>query len=331
MEDIEVLVKSVLKDLRKGITYNKLLYNYGLSSLELDGLLEYLELNGYELKILQDEDDKFIKLKSSHHTGKNIKPNLDDLEHIKLMIISDTHMGNVLEQRTLINKAYLEAYKRDIDTVLHCGDLVDGDYRVKRPAHPYDLFAQGATQQLVNVVANYPKVDGITTYFITGSHDGTHFLNGGFNMGEEIQERRDDFVYLGPNQAMFYAGKAKVPILVRHPGGGCSKALSYKPQEAINKIDEKNKPKVLLMGHFHKSYCMYYNDIYALLVPCLTDQTEFMKMNDLQNVVGVVFLDIYVDKKGNIEYFNYDEVRYTDKDLIKNDYLTSKRLVMKRK
>lgn len=40
---------------------------------------------------------------------------------------------------------------------------------------------------------------------------------------------------------------------------------------------------------------------------------------------------MYVDKKGNIEYFNYDEVRYTDKDLIKNDYLTSKLLVMKRK
>ena len=76
---------------------------------------------------------------------------------------------------------------------------------------------------------------------------------------------------------------------------------------------------------------MYYNDIYAILVPCLVDQTEFMKINDLQNIVGVVFLDLYVDKKGNIEYFNYDEVRYTDKDIIKNDYLTSSRLLIKRK
>ena len=66
---------------------------------------------------------------------------------------------------------------------------------------------------------------------------------------------------------------------------------------------------------------MYYNEIYTILTPCLTDQTQFMKMNDLQNVVGAVFLDLYVDKKGNIEYFNYDEVRFTDKDVIKNDYL----------
>lgn len=331
MNNLDSLTKSVLKDLRKGISYNELLYKYSLSSLELDGLLEYLELKGHELNFQEEREENFIKLKSIHYVERNIKPSIDELEHIKLMIVSDTHMGNVLEQRTLINKVYQEAYRRGITTVLHCGDITDGDYRNKRPNHPYDLFAQGATQQLVNVVANYPKIDGITTYFITGNHDETHFLNGGFKMGQAIAERRDDLIFLSPNQAMFYAGKARVPILIRHPGGGCSKALSYKPQEAINKINEKNKPKVLLMGHFHKSYCMYYNDIYALLVPCLIDQTEFMKINDLQNVVGAVFLDLYVDKKGNIEYFNYDEVRYSDKDIIKNDYLTSKRLVLKRR
>lgn len=327
MDKMDVLVRNTLKDLRKGISYNELINKYNLTSLELDGLFEYLELKGYEIKNVDD----VIKLKNTYHSEKNVKPMMGELEHIKLMVISDTHMGNVLEQRTLINKAYEEAYKRGITTVLHCGDVVDGDYRNKRPAHPYDLFAQGATQQLTNVVANFPKVSGITTYFITGSHDETHFLNGGFKMGGEISERRDDLVFLAPNQAMFYAGKSRVPILIKHPGGGCSKSLSYKAQEAINKIDEKNKPKVLLMGHYHKSYCMYYNDIYALLVPCLVNQTEFMKINDLQNIVGVVFLDLYVDKKGNIEYFNYDEVRYTDKDIVVNDYLTSKRLLIKRK
>lgn len=331
MDEIKKLANLVLRDLKKGIKIEDAMDKYNLDQTELNGILELLELSGYEFQIKVINNQKSIKTKNNYPTVRIIKPEINALEHIKLMIISDTHMGNVLEQRTLINKAYEEAYKRGITEVLHCGDVVDGDYRNKRPAHPYDLFAQGSTQQLVNVVANYPKVDGIKTYFITGSHDETHFLNGGFKMGGEIAERRKDLIYLGPNQSMFYAGKAKVPILIRHPGGGCSKSLSYKAQEAINKIDEKNKPKVLLMGHFHKSYCMYYNDIYALLVPCLVDQTEFMKVNDLQNIVGAVFLDLYVDKKGNIEYFNYDEMRFTDKDIIKNDYLTSKRLLIKKR
>lgn len=331
MEKMDVLVNNALKDLKRGIFYNSMLHKYALSPLELDGLLEYLDLKGYEINVKEQNGDNFLKLKNVRYTEKTVKADMDDLEHIKLMIISDTHMGSKLEQRTLINKMYEEAYCRGITTVLHCGDVVDGDYRNKRPAHPYDLFCQGASQQLANVIDNYPMVEGIKTYFITGSHDETHFLNGGFKMGAGIAERRDDLVFLGPNQAMFYAGCARVPILIRHPGGGCSKSLSYKPQEAINKIDEKTKPKILLMGHYHKSYCMYYNDIYAILVPCLVDQTEFMKMNDLQNVVGGVFLDLYVDKKGNIEYFNYDEVRYTNKDIVKNDYKTSKKLIIKRK
>jgi len=324
------LKQSILKDLRKRVSYNTLLTKYNLDEIKLEGILQLLELEGYEFYENEDDDDKTIYTKNGHTREKIIKPSMLDLEHIKLCIISDTHMGNKLEQRHLLNKVYEMAYLKGIDTVLHCGDVVDGDYRNKRPAHPYDLFAQGASQQLDNVVQNYPRVEGITTYFITGSHDDTHYLNGGFSMGKGISDlRKDDLVWLGPNQAMFYAGKARVPILIKHPGGGCSKSLSYKPQEAINKLDESNKPKILLMGHYHKSYCMYYNDVYAILVPCLVDQTQFMQMNDLQNVLGAVFLDLYVNKHADIEYFGYDEVRFTDKDVINNDYLQAKRLVLK--
>ena len=325
----EELTKCILRDLRRKVSYSTLLEKYDIDEVKLEGILQLLELEGYEFSENLQDDERIISKKNGHNREKAIKPSMSELEHIRLCIVSDTHMGNKLEQRTLLNKVYEEAHNKGIDTVLHCGDVVDGDYRNKRPAHPYDLFAQGATQQLDNVVDNYPYVEGITTYFITGSHDDTHYLNGGFSMGKGISDRREDLVWLGPNQAMFYAGKARVPILIKHPGGGCSKSLSYKPQEAINKLDESNKPKVLLMGHYHKSYCMYYNDIYAILVPCLVDQTEFMKMNDLQNVIGAVFLDLYVTKHGDIEYFNYDEVRYTDKDIIKHDYLQAKRLVIK--
>ena len=324
------LAKSILRDLRRKTSYTSLLTKYGIDEVKLEGILQLLELDGYEFNEVSDEDDnKTISKKNTHNSERAIKAPMSELEHIKLCIVSDTHMGNKLEQRHLLNKVYEEAKERGIDTVLHAGDVVDGDYRNKRPAHPYDLFAQGASQQLDNVIYNYPRVDGITTYFITGSHDDTHYLNGGFSMGKGISDLRDDLVWLGPNQAMFYAGKARVPILIKHPGGGCSKSLSYKPQEAINKMDETNKPKILLMGHYHKSYCMYYNDVYAILVPCLVDQTQFMQMNDLQNVVGAVFLDLYVTKHGDIEYFNYDEVRFTDKDIVHDDYLQAKRLVLK--
>ncbi len=325
----EILAKNILRDLRKKTDFYSLVAKYNISEIKLEGILQKLELDGYEFNDTFDANVRTISRKNSHNSVRTIKQPMNELEHIKLCIVSDTHMGNKLEQRHLLNKVYEMAHEKGIDTVLHCGDVVDGDYRNKRPAHPYDLFAQGASQQLDNVIYNYPMVEGITTYFITGSHDDTHYLNGGFSMGKGISDGREDLVWLGPNQAMFYAGKARVPILIKHPGGGCSKAYSYKPQEAINKMDEANKPKILLMGHYHKSYCMYYSDVYAILVPCLVDQTQFMQMNDLQNVVGAVFLDLYVNKHADIEYFSYDEIRFTDKDIINNDYLQAKRLIIK--
>ncbi len=324
----ETLKKCILKDLRHKTSYDALLKKYDIDEIKLEGILQLLELEGYEFSENLTDNQRTISKINTHNRERVVKPSMDELEHIQLCIVSDTHMGNKLEQRTLLNKVYEEAYHRGIDTVIHCGDVVDGDYRNPRPAHPYDLFAQGATQQLDNVVDNYPKVNGITTYFITGSHDDTHMKNGGFCMGKGISDRREDMVWIGPNQAIFYAGKARVPILVKHPGGGCSKSLSYKLQEAINKLDPNNKPKVLVAGHWHKSYCFYYNDVYGIAVPCLVDQTEFMKTMDLNNIVGAVFLDLYVTKKGDIEYLSYDEVRYTDKDIIKDDYLQAKRLVI---
>jgi predicted phosphodiesterase len=325
----EVLAKNILRDLRKKTDFYSLVAKYNISEIKLEGILQKLELDGYEFNDTFDANVRTISRKNSHNSVRTIKQPMNELEHIKLCIVSDTHMGNKLEQRHLLNKVYEMAHEKGIDTVLHCGDVVDGDYRNKRPAHPYDLFAQGASQQLDNVLYNYPKVEGITTYFITGSHDDTHYLNGGFSMGKGISDGREDLVWLGPDQAMFYAGNARVPILIKHPSGGCSKAYSYKPQEAINKLEETTKPKILLEGHYHKSYCMYYNDIYAILVPCLVDQTQFMQKSDLQNVVGAVFLDLYVTKHADIEYFSYDEVRFTDKDIVKNDYLQAKRLVLK--
>ena len=42
-----------------------------------------------------------------------------------------------------------------------------------------------------------------------------------------------------------------------------------------------------------------------------------------------IFLDLYVNKHADIEYFSYDEIRFTDKDIINNDYLQAKRLIIK--
>ncbi|MBP5684791.1 MAG: metallophosphoesterase family protein [Bacilli bacterium] len=323
------LAKSILRDLRRKTSYSSLLTKYGIDEIKLEGILQLLELDGYEFSEIENDNGRTISKKNTHNSERILKPLMSELEHIRFCVVSDTHMGNKLDQRTLLNRVYQEAYDRGIDTVIHCGDITDGDYRNRRPAHPYELYAQGATEQIDNVVYNYPYVKDITTYLTSGNHDRTHMMNGGYNICKGIAERRSDIIFLGGDEAIVYLGKARVPILIKHPDDGSSKAFSYKLQEAINNLDESNEAKVIIMGHYHKSYFMYYGERYVIMAPCLVDQSDFMKGKSLKNVVGALFIDLYVNKRGDIEYFNYDELRFTDKDIIKNDYLQAKRLVIK--
>lgn len=189
------------------------------------------------------------------------------------------------------------------------------------------MFLRGFDEQVGYVIDMYPHIDGITTYFIQGSHDETHLKNGGATAGIWIERCRNDMVYLGQDKATFEINNLK--ILMDHPGGGNAKSYSYKPQQAIEGLTPGEKPNILLQGHYHKSYYMFYRNVHALLVPCLVNQSQFMKKMNLQNIIGGYFLKIYSDDKGNIHYFEPEEQLFTSKDLIENDYQKCKKLDIK--
>lgn len=148
-----------------------------------------------QLFIDESGENKVIIKKNNGKTNKTIKPNIDELKKIRQVWISDTHLCNEAQQLNLINKIYREAAERGIDTVLHFGDVLDGDYH-NRPEHQYALFRLGATRQLEYLTNYYPKVEGIETYFITGTHDQTHCKNGGVFVGPAIEEKGQICIFL---------------------------------------------------------------------------------------------------------------------------------------
>ena len=244
--------------------------------------------------------------------------------------ISDTHLCNEGQQLNMINKVYEEAHKRDIKTVLHFGDITDGDYQ-NRPDHRYELFRLGASRQINYVVDNYPYVEGINTYFITGNHDSTHKKNGGVEIGPIITERRPDLIFVGDEHAMFTPKESEKTIIeMYHPGGGGASSLSYRPQKYIDKMEPGSKPNVGGMGHFHQSEFLAYRNVIELVLPCLTSKSPFVIRQGLENTMGAYFINMYVNKNGEIEMFEFEEKRFTQKDVKENDYLKTKRLVLRR-
>ena len=314
--------------LRNGESLSNALDKLNISELKFGGLLEEFLLKGYDISIDEKDGKKIIVKKKNKVSNKAIKPELDELTKISQTWISDTHLCNEAQQLNMINEIYRETAKRGIDTVIHFGDLTDGDYQ-NRAEHRYELFRLGADRQAKYVAEYWPRVEGVTTYVLGGNHDYSHHRNGGVDVCEMICNMRDDMEYLGSEHAYFNPKNSpKTVEEIYHPGGGCASSLSYKPQKYIDKMEPGSKPNAGGMGHFHQSEFLAYRNVILLLLPCLTAKSPFAVRQGLENTMGAYFINMYVNSKGEIEMFEFEEKRFTQKDVKKDDFLKTRKLVL---
>ncbi len=333
-------IDNVFNIIKNGQSLEEILTKLNTTELKFGGLLEEFKTKGYDIDIVDFSGEKFI-IKKKNRVKNNVKPNLKDLTRIRQVWVADSHLCNEAQQLNMLNQVYKEAHDKGYNTVLHFGDMSDGDYQ-NRGEHRYELFRLGESRQADYIVENYPYVEGIDTYFITGNHDETHEKNGGANIGKDIELRRreinhqlgrretSDLHFIGNERAYFHPDESpKNTTEMYHSGGGCASSLSYRAQKYIDKMEPGSKPNAIGMGHFHQSHFMSYRNVIALLVPCLTAKSPFAVRQGLENTMGAYFIDMYVNKDGDIEMFEFEEKRFTQNDVKKNDFLRTKQLVLK--
>lgn len=306
-------INKIYKYIKNNMPIETFMLKFRVNYNELQGILELCKIYGKEIEVQEENNILVFKKNLPKKISSNkSKYSLEDLKHTEICVVSDTHFGNIHQQLHLLNEVYKEAYNRGITTVLHCGDMVDGNY-LNRPEQPRQQFLHGFDKQVGYVVDMYPEVDGITTKYILGSHDETHYKNDQATVSEWVSRCRKDMEYLGQDSATININGVK--IVMDHPGGGSAQSLSYKPQKRIEILESGTKPKILLIGHYHKSYSFVYRNVRGIEVPCFCDKTQFQQKQGLLNVVGAYFLDIYSNNKGNIEYFEAEEVLFDHKDM----------------
>ncbi len=306
-------VNRIFRYIKNDMEVETFMQKFHVNSKEVNGIVELCKLYGKDISIEEVNDTLIFKKNASKIIAAS-KLGINDsrLNHNQICVVSDTHFGNIHNQLHLLNDIYEEAYNRGIKTVLHVGDMVDGNY-TNRPESPRQQFLHGFDEQAGYVVDMYPEIEGLTTYYILGSHDETHYKNNQSTINEWVSRCRRDLVFLGQDTGEFNVDNVK--IILDHPGGGSAQSLSYKPQKRIEILESHLKPKLLLIGHYHKSYAFSYRNVQCLLVPCLCDVTQFQRKQGLSNAVGAFFLDIYSDKNGNIQYFEPEEILYNKKDM----------------
>lgn len=309
-------INKIYSSIKSGKTIKENSQNLGITEIELYGLIELLNtLYNKKIELITTEDNEIVIIKKQiRKVQKEIKPPKEECIYSKFLLVSDTHLGNNRQQLHILNDLYEIAYQKEIDTVYHCGDLVDGDYSSVRKEQSRQVFLHGFDEQAGYVVDMYPQINGITTKFILGSHDETHYKNGQATLGYWIPKcRSKDMVYLGQDQVLEEINGVK--IMLDHPGGGSAYALSYNPQKRIEELESGYKPKILAIGHYHKFYTSTYRNVHVIEVPCTCDKTPFQIKKGLSNIVGGVFVECWSDEKGNIEYLSCEEKLYGREDM----------------
>lgn len=228
-------------------------------------------------------------------------------DHVRIGLMGDTHFGSKYQNQSALEDIYKRFKAAGVTAVYHTGDITEGYAR--RPGHSFECSLHGADEQVDGVVKNYPKVKGITTYFITGDHDSWHYIAGGVNVGKAIAQKRPDMKHIGDCHAEIQLGK-KTKMMLVHPSKGTSYALSYQVQKMVEALSGGEKPNILAVGHYHKIEYMFYRNVHCFQTGTLQNQTPWMKRMNLAAHVGGWILDVYMKKDGTIDKLQQTLVPY---------------------
>ena len=150
-------------------TIKSLVY-FGYTLKQIDTFSKRYNIYNFIDAILKVEPNNQMLLKAIREYYQNLK-----VESNRCLVISDTHIGRLredeknvykelYENEKMLNIAYEYALRNGITTVLHLGDLIEGN------SDPY-IHRMNVDWQLSYIEKIYPQVKEINTYLLYGNHD----------------------------------------------------------------------------------------------------------------------------------------------------------------
>lgn len=233
-------------------------------------------------------------------------------EHLRLGIVSDTHLGSVYEQLTHLKDFYRRAEDEGVDAFLHAGDLVQGTPRMHRGME-HEVHLHSSDGQVGYAVDVYPRSEK-KTYVITGNHDDAWINESGTNPVRQFANQREDIEYIGRDSC--YLDINGLRTYIAHPDGGQSYAKSYKAQKLVEALPEREKVQLAIMGHYHTYGVFKIQNTQVVLQPCFQGQYPWLVRKGLYPTIGGQILDIRFDEE-NIVEFSHTLIEYQE---IKQDW-----------
>ena len=273
---------------KKSIEY--ICNNLNLTNNELYNLVAILKNNGIDINININEETLPI-IEEPYIIDNNN-------EHIKLLLMGDTHLCNKCDRLDIIRYLYLKAEDNNIDLILHSGDFTDGYPLIEG----YDKILKENTfnGQKEYVMSEYPMYSN-KTLVISGNHDEYWYMKSGKDILEYISKERNDIVYLGNNKRDIKLGNIDIKLMHGNPNKYVGN--KFKPIKYIKSLDKK--PNILHTGHLHCSYNDKIDKTYYFRNSALMNKTPYTISRGYNNEKSVYWLDLYLDDDGILEKVKY--------------------------
>ena len=181
------LYEELLKLKNDGIRFSKKYYSDG--SIKYKNVSSIQELNNYKIT----------------NQNRTIITDMNE-NSMKVLLISDLHLGNEKERLDLINRAFNYCIKNRIHIILCGGDLIDG------------AFTQGR-QKITNIykqieyfIKNYPYDKNILTFSVGGDHDLSALTYASVDLIEVCNNYRHDIIISGYNNTQINLKNDKIHL-----------------------------------------------------------------------------------------------------------------------
>jgi len=252
----------------------------------------------------------------------NSKPDyIDFTKHgeveIPIGVLADTHLCSKYERLDVLNALYDRYESYGITDVYHGGNWIDGEARFNK----FDIDVHGIGGQIGYFLKHYPQRKGITTHLISGDdHEGWYVQREGINIGQTMEDSavrsgRNDLKDLGYMERDINLQREDGSAIMRviHAGGGSAYAISYTSQKYVEALQGGEKPKIVIVGHFHKFDWAYPREVHVIQPGCTQDQTPFMRKKRLQAMIGGCVLWVKQARNGVITSLKVEWIPFYDK------------------
>lgn len=198
-------------------------------------------------------------------------------------VVSDTHLGSIYQQVTLLDNFYKYAKAYGCEYIIHAGDLTDG------MSHAKDSFVTNVDSLIDYLYDVYPR--DLPTYLLSGNHDNEFVHRLGIDVCKEFSDIREDICYVGNTFSRLYLNGTE--LFVSHIAN-------------VTRFRSKfGDAKMVINGHVHRfSISRNNNNVMIINAPCM--------LADDNSDVGALIVEI--------DYFMNVDVKYVHYNPIKGDF-----------